>query len=407
MLSLQQAETMALQNEPQIQAALNEQAFANQQTVENTAAYYPIVTAELTGSVANRDSRIGAGYITDSRMFNRYGNGITFSQLITDLGRTGNLVASARLAAQAGGQNVQATRYDVLLQLNQAYFEVLRSNALIRTAQQTINQRQTLLNQVTELAKNKLRSDLDVNFAAVNLSQAKLLLIRAQNNLDASYAELARALGANQVTRYQLQDEALFPAPPSTADGLVTEAVMNRPELASLRLSYEAANKFAQAEKDLKRPTVSASGVAGYIPYIENITSTPIPPEYAGAAVNVSIPIFNGHLFTARQLAAEDRAMEANQNLRNEQLRLTRDVRMAWANANTAYQRIDVTAQFVQEAQLALKLAQGRYNLGLASIVELSEAQLNETDAEIENLNAKYDYQSAYQNLQYAVGALR
>jgi outer membrane protein len=406
-LTLQQAEMMALQNEPQIQAAMNEAAYANQQIVENNAANFPVVTAELTASGTNQYARIGAGYLTSSRMFNRYGNGFTFSQLITDLGRTHNLVASARLAAQAGNQNVQATRYDVLLQVNQAYFEVLRSQALIRTAQQTIDQRQTLLTQITELAKNKLRSDLDVNFAAVNLSQAKLLLIRAQNDLDASYAELARAVGANQITRYQVQDESLFPAPPADAEGLVTEAMMNRPELASLRFSQESATKFAEAEKDLARPTVNAVAVAGYTPYLDNVSNIGVPPEYAGAALNVSIPIFNGHLFTARRVAAEDRAMEANQNLRNEQLRLTRDVRLAWANASTAFQRIDVTAQFVEEAKLALKLAQGRYDLGLGSIVELSQAQLNETDAEIENLNAKYDYQTQYQQLQYAMGTLR
>jgi outer membrane protein len=99
--------------------------------------------------------------------------------------------------------------------------------------------------------------------------------------------------------------------------------------------------------------------------------------------------------------------MEAEQKLRDEQLRLSRDVRLAWANASTAFQRIDVTAQFVQQAALGVSLAQGRYNLGLASIVELSQAQLNQTAAEIENLSAKYDYQSQYQALQYTIGLLR
>jgi outer membrane protein len=73
----------------------------------------------------------------------------------------------------------------------------------------------------------------------------------------------------------------------------------------------------------------------------------------------------------------------------------------------TAYQRIDVTAEFLRQAALAVDLAQGRYNLGLASIVELTQAQLNETQAEIENLNAKYDYQSQYASLQYTLGLLR
>ena len=407
MLTLQQAEMMALQNHPQIEAAQNEAAFSNQQIVEARSAYFPTVNADVTGSGANYAARIGAGFITDSRLFDRFGAGLNFTQLITDLGRTKNLVASSRLQAQAGAQNVQATRYDVLLQVNRAYFDVLHANALIRTAQETIKTRQTLLDQVTQLAQNQLRSQLDVSFAAVNVSEAKLLLIQAQNTLDDAYAELARALGTDRVVNYQVQEEALPPSPPVRPDDLVAQAVANRPEFASLRFSRDAAYKFAEAEKDLKRPTVNAVGVAGYIPYIDQLTSQQIPAEYAAGALNVSIPIFNGHLFTARHEAALDRAMEADQKLRDEQLRLSRDVRLAWANTSTAYQRIDVTAQLVQQANLAVNLAQGRYNLGLASIVELSQAQLNQTQAEIQNLSAKYDYQSEYQALQYTIGQLR
>lgn len=406
-LTLQQAETMALQNHPQIQAAQNELAFTNQQIVEARSAYFPTVTAEITGSEANHDGRIGAGFLNDSALFNRFGSGIAFSQLITDVGRTKNLVASSRLEAQASAQNVQASRYDVLLQVNRAYFDVLHAQALIRTAQETIKTRQTLLDQVTQLAQNQLRSQLDVSFAAVNVSQAKLLLIQAQNSLDEAYAELARALGADTVVDYQVQEEPLPPSPPANPDDLVAQAIANRPELAGFRYSRDSAYKFAEAEKDLSRPTVNLVGVAGYIPYIEQLTSQAIPSEYEGAAVNVSIPIFNGHLFSARKEAARDRAMEADQKLRDEQLSVTRDVRLAWANASTAYQRIDVTAQFVQQAVLGVSLAQGRYNLGLASIVELSQSQLNQTQAEIENLSAKYDYESLYQALQYAIGQLR
>ena len=164
MLTLQQAETMALQNHPQIQAAQNELAYTNQQIVEARSVYFPTVTADLTGSGANEGARIGAEFITDSRLFDRFGGGFSFTQLVTDLGRTKNLVASSRLQAQASAQNVQATRYDVLLQVNRAYFDVLHAKALIRTAQETIKTRQTVLDQVTQLAKNQLRSDLDVRF---------------------------------------------------------------------------------------------------------------------------------------------------------------------------------------------------------------------------------------------------
>jgi outer membrane protein len=225
--------------------------------------------------------------------------------------------------------------------------------------------------------------------------------------VEEAYAELSRGLGTDQVVNYQLADEPLPPSPPAKPDDLIAQAVGNRPELASLAFSRDAAYKFAEAEKDLARPSVSLVGVAGYIPYIAQLTSQAIPPEYEGAAVNVNIPLFNGHLFSARREAARYRALEADQRLRDERERVARDVRVAWASATTAFQRIDVTAQFLRQAALALDLAQGRYNLGLSSIIELTQAQLNQTRAEIENLSAKYDYQSQNAALQYTLGLLR
>ena len=406
-LTLKDAEALAIKNHPQVLAAQSEVGFANQQVAETRAAYYPAVDADVTGSAANKGSRIGAGYLTDSRLFDRFGQGLTLSQLVTDLGRTSSLVASSRLNAQASGQNYQATRFNVLLAVNRAYYDALHAQALVKVAEETVAARQLLFDQISSLAKNNLKSQLDVSFADVNVSEAKLLLIRAQDSVEETFAELSRALGSDQVINYQLVDEPLPPSPAAKSQDLMAQAVANRPELASLRYSREAAYKFAEAEKDLVRPSVSLVGVAGYMPYISQLTSQQIPPEYGGAAVNVQIPIFNGHLFTARREAARYRALEADQNLRNEQERVARDVRVAWASAMTAFQRIDVTAQFLRQASLALDLAQGRYNLGLSSIVELTQAQLSLTQAEIENLSAKYDYQSQYAVLQYALGLLR
>ncbi len=406
-LTLQQAQTIAIQNHPQVLGAQNEINFANQQIVETRSAYYPTVAGDVTGSQANNNGRIGAGYLTDSRLFNRLGQGITFSQLVTDAGRTPNLVASSRLQAQATTQTYQATVYDVLLQVNRAYFDVLRSQALVTVATETIAARQTLSDQVTALAQNNLRSQLDVSFAQVNVSEAKLILIRAQDTVQGALAELGRALGSDQPANYRLTDEPLPAGPPAKPDDLVAQALNNRPELASLRYSRESAYKFAEAEKDLKRPNVTVTGVAGFQPLVHQLGATPVPPEYEGVAANLNIPVFNGHLFSARGEAARQRALEADQRLRDQQEQVSRDVRVAWAGAVDAFNRIDVTAQFLRQAALALNLAQGRYDLGLASIVELTQGQLNLTQAEIENLSAKYDYQTQNAVLQYMVGLLR
>jgi outer membrane protein len=401
---LQEAQAMALQNHPRIAAAQNEVNYANQQITVNRAGYYPDINADVTGSQGNNMARIGAGDLPSSRLFNRFGQGVIIRQMITDSGRTPSLVASSRLSAQAAGQSAQATRYDILLQVNRAYFDVLRAQATVKVAEQTVAARQLLSDQVTELARNSLKSQLDVSFADVNVSEAKLLVLRAQDSVQESLAELGRALGSGQPAAYQLSDEPLPPAPAVSADELIAQATSNRPELASLRFTRDAAYKFYEAEKDLSRPTVSAVAVGGFLPYIN---STGVPAEYEGIGANVTIPVFNGHLFSARKEAALQRAMESDQRLRDEQEQIARDVRVAWASSNDAYQRIDVTAQFLRQASLGVDLAQGRYNLGLASIVELTQAQLSLTQAEIENLTAKYDYQTQYSVLQYMIGLLR
>jgi outer membrane protein len=149
-------------------------------------------------------------------------------------------------------------------------------------------------------------------------------------------------------------------------------------------------------------PTISAVGVAGLTPAYQ----VPLTDRYAAAGINVSVPIFNGFLFSARHQEATLRARAADQNMRDLADRISRDVRVAWADAMTAYQNLDVTAQLVKQASLALDLSQGRYKLGLASIVELSQAQLNLTQARIDNTNAKYDYQIQQAVLTYQTGQL-
>jgi len=405
-LSLKDAEALALKNHPQVLAAQATVLEFNEHVVEERSAYYPTLDYDLTGSGGNPQGRIGAGFLPASRLFDRLGTGILLSQLVTDSGRTPNLVASSRLQAQASQQTYQATRYDVLLAVNGAYFGALRSQAVVKVAQQTVAARQAVSEQVTELAKNKLRSDVDLAFADVNLAEAKLLLLRAQDEVRAAFADLTRALGAQQETNYKLADEPLPPSPPPDPESLIAQAFTNRPDLLSLQLQYQAARKFERAERDLSLPTVSVVGTAGAIPEINQILSAKIPNNYEAAALNVEVPIFNGHLFTARRAAARYHAEAQDQQVRDLQERIARDVRVEWSRSQTAYQNIDVTAELLREASLALDLAQGRYNLGLSSIVELSQAQLNLTQAEIENLNAKYDYQSVYATLQYTMGLL-
>jgi outer membrane protein len=401
-LTLAQAEQIAIRNHPDVQAAIGLAAYANEQVKESRSAYYPTAQGSLTGADAENDSRIAAGALNNPIIYDRYSNGLEISQLITDFGRTHKLVQSSTLHAKAQQERVATSREDVLVNLDEAYFGVLRDQTLLRVAEQTVKQRQLVADQVTTEAKNQLKSGLDVSFAQVDLSQAQLLLIQAQNNLEASYAQLSAALGYSTQQKFQLAEEPMPAQPPADLSSLIQQAMRDRPEMISQRFDVDSAKDYATAERDLWFPTISAAGAAGLTPFRQDELSS----RYAAAGFNVNIPIFNGHLFGALRGEANAQEQVQEQYLRGLEDTIVRDVRTAWLNANSSYQRLSVTQQLLDQAQKALNLAQARYKLGLSSIIELSQAQLNETSAEIAQASAKYDYQTQISVLNYQLGAL-
>jgi outer membrane protein len=406
-LDLQQAEQIAIQNHPHIQVATALASAADAQRREVRAAYYPTATGAISGAEANDTNRIGAGVLNDPRIFPKFAQGFQVNQLLTDFGRTHQFVKSASLHAQAQEENIVTSRADVLLQVDRSYYGVLRAQALLRVAQQTVGERQLVSDQVTQLAANQLKSQLDVSFANVDLAQSQLLLIQAQNDLQTSYAELTRALGFADQRIYQLMEPGQPAGPPTELAGLIQRAIMNRPELVSGRLEINAAQTFVTAERDLWLPSITAVGAAGLIPLHVMTTASGLNDQYAAAGFNMTIPIFNGHLFGALRNEAFARFTAQQQNNRDLLDRIVRDVTQAWNDANSGYQRLSVVQQLVNQATLALNLAQSRYQLGLSSIVEFTQAQLNLTQAQIEQVNATYDYDTQLSVLNYSIGNLR
>ena len=191
------------------------------------------------------------------------------------------------------------------------------------------------------------------------------------------------------------------PLPDRVAD-LVNLAIQNRPELKDLRLQQSAAERFTRAEHDLFFPTIGVIGTTGLAP----AATDAIPGHYGAIGMNINIPIFNGGLFRARQTEAQLRAKAALENVNDLANRVTRDVRIAFLNATTAYDRLALTRQLRDQAEKAVDLAQTRYENGLSSIVELSTAELNLTSAQIADTTAHYDYHLQRIVVDYQTGAL-
>jgi len=398
LLSLKDAQALALKNNPQISVARLTALASQQVTREVRSNLWPTATVDLTAVDAYPGSRITAGALNNPTVYQRAAAGATVSQLLTDFGRTTNLISSANLAAKAENQNAVATKEQVLLAVDQAFYNALQTQAVLIVAQQTVTERQTVADQVGALYKNKLRSELDFSFANVNLAQAKLLLLDAQNNQNAALASLSAVLGFSSLQTFQLaEDTAAVTPPQSNVDDLIATAFAMRPEILSLEFLAESAKKFHTAERDLFFPDIQAMGAVGDTPVRNPIISS----WYGAVGVNVGIPVFNGFLYSARARAAALKAQAAQERLRDLRDQISRDVRTSWLNATTAYDRLAVTQQLLEQANLALALAQARYKLGLSSIVELSQAQLQQTQAQITNAQAGYDCRLALAVLQY------
>jgi outer membrane protein len=353
----------------------------------------------LTGVDASNNSRITAGALNNPTVYQRAAAGVSVNQLITDFGRTANLTASADFAAKAENQNAVATKEQILLAVDQAFYGALQARAVLAVAQQTVNARQTVSDQVSALFQAKLRSQLDFSFANVNLAQAKLLLLDAENNENSALAALSAVLGYATLQNFQLvEDTAAITTPSGNVDDLISQALAVRPEVLALNFQYRSDQKFQAAQRDSFFPTIEAMGVAGETPFRDPIITA---NWYGAVGVNIGVPIFNGFLFTAREREARFRAQATQNRLLDLRNRISRDVRTSWLNANAAYEKVGVTRQLLDQANLALDLAQTRYQLGLSSIVELSQAQLQQTQAQISNAQAGYDYRLALAILRY------
>ena len=402
-LTLAQAETIALQQNPHVQIARLIALAEGQVQREARAANLPALTGDLTAVDSHDGSRITAGGLNNPVVYQRAAGGVTLSQLMTDFGRTHALASSADLSARAAASNESASREDVLLGVDEAFYHALASQAILLVAQQTVAARQATADQVRALTEAKLRSELDLSFANVDLQQAKLLLLNATNDNQESQAALNAILGEELPAVYTLVDETPdAPAPaPEDAAPLLQLAFQSRPDLASLSLQASAAKEFSQAERDLARPTISALGVAGDTPVrADQITTS----WYGAAGVNVSIPIFNGSLFSARANEAKFRAQAADQSVQQLRQTIARDVTDTVLEAQSGFQRIDVSRQLLEQANSAFDLAQTRYKLGLSSIVELSQAQLAQTQAQIAYASARYAYLQTLAELRFQTG---
>jgi outer membrane protein len=275
MLNLKQAESIALRSAPLIGSAYFDAQAAKDVVKEVRSQFFPQVEGDITAvgtSNAIRNEfagtnhtvpqiRIGAsGALNNPTVLSRESQGLNISQLIFDFGRTANLAAAARFDALSQAQRAQLVRAQVVYRVDRAYLNVLKAKALLNVAEQTVNDRQVILDDITALAQNKLKSDLDLAQARASFEQAQQLMLQTENAIGSAFAELSAALGYKASYQFDLSEEALPAFPKESADALTALALRVRPDVIAMRDQVLSAQRQTLAARDARFPRVEALG---------------------------------------------------------------------------------------------------------------------------------------------------
>lgn len=402
-LTIEEAEQIAIKQHPRLRSAAFQTAASRAQVQQIKGTLQPFVSGVLTSSIADHGSRIGAGGLNAPDLFTRVGTGLAINQTLYDFGRTAKLAESASTRADAQSSVEDQARSQIRWEVRQSYIRVLGIQKSLTVARTTISARDLVRRQIQAQVDSQLRSTLDLQFAEVAVGDAEVTAARMEGDLSGAQAVLISALGFTAPRSFVLEELTDEYAWNDDVDALVRDAISTRPDIIARKRLYAAASQFAESERKSALPSVSAMGALGFIPAGDPRLRT----RYGGLGINVNIPIFNGRTIEARHQEAVARAESSGQDVRDLELRLSREVRTAFAEAANVKARIGLAERQLGQTRRLLSMAQLRYKNGLGSIVEVNQAELTQLSAELAATAARYDFALACTTLDFVTGKLR
>lgn len=393
-LTLEAVQARVVARHPLLTAASLKAMAARQATLQVRANRLPSLTANLTavGTLDDNTRLAAINAINNPIIFDRAAAGVSLNQLITDFGRSANLVESARDNERAQVAATNAVRGKLLLATSSAFFAVQQSQAFLQVARETVQARNTQLEQVTALARNQLRSDLDVSFAQVGLEESRLLEARAENDRLAACLVLGGLLGIPDATNFHLAEVAIPTPPPANLTPWIAAALQNHPGIQRLRAELSSQQKLAKSHRAARWPTVSLVGSAGVVPWRDDR----LEESFTAGGFVLNLPILAGGRDVARQREAELKARATEATLADETEHLVRQIELTALKVQHAHDRRRMTERLIEHARTAAGLAEARYRVGSSSITELGQAQLNLTTARLAEASARYEYLSLH-----------
>ncbi|MDQ5986104.1 MAG: Outer membrane protein TolC [Syntrophus sp. SKADARSKE-3] len=395
-LNLERCLQLALSHHPSLQVAADTIRVTQSRIGQAQSNYMPQVNWQTTYSR-------NAPYSTSPLLpgmgqYDLYGSNIGITQNIYDFQRTPTQVRIAKLNTDVSRRDQDNTTSQVVLTLKQAYYALVQAIKNREVAVETIAQFEQHLAQAKAFFKVGTKPKFDVTKAEVDLGNAKLNLIKADNAVRIAKVNLNNAMGLPNAPNYELDVNLLSQKYDITLDDAVKRAYDGRPDLQSLLLKQESANQSVTLAKAANYPTITGSASYGF-----GGTQFPVDRGWnVGGTLNV--PIFSG-LLIQNQIAeakANLDVVRANIEVLKQQIRL--DVEQAYSNLREASDRIVQAQLTVRQAEENMALATGRYSAGVGNPIEVTDALVVRSNAKTSYIAAMTDYKAAQASLEKAMG---
>jgi len=388
---------------PQVTAnALYERTTLN---TSQSAAAAPTSTAATTGGTGGTATAPTSAATHPWNFYNLLDAGITGSQLIYDFGQTSEKWRAANRATESLEATEKATLNTVLLNVRTAFFAARADKALVKVADDTLQNELKHLAQVVGQVSVGVNPEIDLATERTTVANDKLMLIQAQNTYDIARVQLNVAMGVSSNTEYDVADEGLsaIDGEDSSTDALAARALASRPELLSLEKERQFNELTVRSLQGGYGPTLSAIGglsladVSGH-----GVDTGAIPTAYVGA--EILWPLFQGGLTTGQVKEAKGNLGVTDAQLEQERLQVRLDVEQARLGVRTYKVAIATADEALTNARYQLRLAEKRYAAGVGSIIELGDAQVAVTSTSAQRVQADFNLATARAQLLAALG---
>ncbi len=385
---------IALERHPALTGAAGALDASRSRVSQAKAGYYPRIDL----STGYERSRPASGSGSAAQADDEYRGRADLSQTIFDFGRTSGSVKVNSLFAESSRADYEDTSTRVVFNVKQAYYDLLKSRKNKDALAETVLRYEKLLGQAKRFYEAGIKPRIDVTMSEVDLSRARLDILKAENALRIARIALNNAMGVPDAPAYEVAEDPGAPDSPLDLETALEKGLTSRPDLLSAVAQREAAERSVDLARTGYYPILSGS--AGYGWTGEEF---PLEREWSlGAAL--TFPLFNG--FSTRHRVQEARAgvniYRGSEELVRQNVRY--EIEQAFSNVREARERIALAELLVRHARQNRELAQGRYARGVGSTIEVTDALLAEVDAETEQITALYDYRIAVASLDKAMG---